>query len=976
MATRNNRDHHKKGTPKQGNGGAESARRNRNDPDGDRRKADAAPDAAASSETIPFSRSLIDDAIDLFKDRKFHNCTLLAEEAYKLVRGSDSHALFGEICLLLAKAGVARGDITSSTRYLHEGLSAYARSENRDAEADAYLESAPIFVAAHRIDDARTYLERGLNLALAIGENNVRIFKYYQFLSLVNLQEGMWRDALRCAERAQVSASRLESPRFRCISLLTVARVYMVRRKYRTAHAYLDKALPLSLAENFFYEMILNHSYRASMAVERGDYTAAEAYFRKVSHLLGDTRGKKEAAWNLALKSAELDLLRSEKENARSRIESVIGEIRAAGYRHFDVDLTRLDARLREADGDIEGAISVIDGTLTAFTGSPPPFRHLPLLAIKAGLLADSDRFRARTILFRVEEAYKKLKLNFQAAETLVEQAGLAALETPDSALHLLENARNTWKRFARDGEIEKDELERLMERCDSIEEEAARAKQKRIRQVAAILTRFGRTDAPIREILADAAAVFLREAEADRFFVAFKKPGEGWCVELAVRVGGDEAQMLVEELAGSGSLKQPSSGEELLVSGKHVFDSHLDPPPKHGKDENIETGFYWIFPLLEGIEVIGYLFFSRTGANIRTAAATPVEGIYPVFVYWVAALLRMEMQRMKHLDDAARPCGLSRFVGREAGIEKMKKAVRIIASSPLSVLVTGESGTGRKLLAQAIHEESPRAAFPMISVDCGSMGPMAVEQLIFGFGRGAHPSAPEGKAGLFELADHGTVFFDEIGNLPPGIQVKLHRVIEEREIRRIGEVKPRKVDIRIITATSLNPEEAIRNGSLDAGLYYRLKQFVLLLPPLRERTGDILVLAEHFLDHYSREFGVEKMTLSPAALERLTDYPWPGNVRELKNCLYHAQILSDGKKQLETGDLPLQEPFPTPAPSAEGGKIGISSLDKAIADFEKDHVAEVLAACGENRKTAAARLGISIRSLYHKIKKYDLSAR
>ncbi len=939
-------------------------------------RSDPVEDTTGSSEPVPFSRALMDKAVDLFNDRKFSSCILLAEDAYNMVRKGDSHAVLGEICLFLAKADAALGDVTAANQYLHQSLAAFARSDDRDAEADAFLESAPIFVAANRIEDARIYLEKGLNLVLSLPENNERIFKYYQFLALVNLQEGSWRDAFRCAEQSQVFASKLTSPRFRNISLLTVARIFMVQRKFRTALTYLDKALPVSRTSSLHYETVLNLSYRASMAIERKDEKAAESYFRQVSRLLGEIRGKKEASWNLTLKSAELDLLRSEQENARSRLESVIGDIKAAGYRHFDADVARLEARIKELDGDTEGALAVIDRALAAGVDSPALLRHLPLLALKARLLAGSDRFRARTILFRVEETYKMLGLDFRVAETLLEQAGLATPEAPDTAIRLAEKARDIWRRFAMEGEIETEEFEKLSGSCDRIETEAARTKQERIRKVAAILAKFGRTDAPIKEVLTDAADVFLREAAADRFFVAFKKPGEGWSIETAVRVGASEAKTLLADLAGNGSLKQPASGEEKLLSGKYVSDYPGRLFSETETDENIETGFYWIFPLLEGTEVIGYLFFSRTGANRKTATAAPVEGIYPVFVYWVASLLRLEMQRMKHRDRPVRPYGLSRFVGVGAELEKVKRDAKIIASSPLSVLVTGESGTGRKLLARAIHEESPRAAFPLVNVDCGSIGDMSMEQVIFGFGSGVLPEAPEGKPGLFEQADGGTVFFDEIGNMPTAIQMKLLRVIEEKEIRRIGEVKPRKVDIRIITATSLLPEEAIQKGSLEAGLYYRLKQFVLRLPPLRERTNEIAALADHFLELYAREFGVEKMTLSPACIERLTAHPWPGNVRELKNCLYHAQILSEGKSELDAGDLPLLEGAPAQVDLRKAGPSGMPNLDAAIADFEKDLIAEALTACSDNRREAANRLGISLRSLYHKIKKYGLSSR
>lgn len=232
---------------------------------------------------------------------------------------------------------------------------------------------------------------------------------------------------------------------------------------------------------------------------------------------------------------------------------------------------------------------------------------------------------------------------------------------------------------------------------------------------------------------------------------------------------------------------------------------------------------------------------------------------------------------------------------------------VRLVAPSDATALIIGESGTGKELIARLLHSMSHRADRPFVAVNCGALSETLVESELFGHEKGAFTGAMASKAGWFEAADGGTLFLDEVGDLPPSIQVKLLRVLQEREVVRVGSRQPRKVDLRLVAATNVNLEAAVRAGRFREDLYYRLNVARLMLPPLRERHGDIMPLARHFLDLYAKRIRIAPPRLTAAAEERMLAHAWPGNIRELENVMHYA-VLVCRHGQVEADDLQFPE--------------------------------------------------------------------
>ena len=297
---------------------------------------------------------------------------------------------------------------------------------------------------------------------------------------------------------------------------------------------------------------------------------------------------------------------------------------------------------------------------------------------------------------------------------------------------------------------------------------------------------------------------------------------------------------------------------------------------------------------------------------------------------------------------------------------ESMKRTLdlaRRFARVDSSVLVTGESGVGKERVGRLIHEESERATRPFVAVNCAAVTESLLESELFGHARGSFTGATQDRPGLFEAANRGTIFLDEIGEVPPSMQVKLLRVLQEQEIRRVGENRNRKVDVRVIAATNRDLAQEVAAARFRDDLYYRLRVVELKIPPLRERRPDILPIARRTLAQVSRRMGRAVQAFTPAAADQLLRYSWPGNVRELQNAIEHAVVLADGPR-VDAHDLPEELRLSVPRPSS-------ADLALPLAEVERRYILAVLEANGGNRKRTAAQLGIGEATLYRKLNAY-----
>ncbi|MGI6486621.1 MAG: sigma-54 interaction domain-containing protein [Tepidanaerobacteraceae bacterium] len=337
-------------------------------------------------------------------------------------------------------------------------------------------------------------------------------------------------------------------------------------------------------------------------------------------------------------------------------------------------------------------------------------------------------------------------------------------------------------------------------------------------------------------------------------------------------------------------------------------------------------------------------------------------------------AYLQSELEYFKNelKHDQGTRYNIDCIIGNSPKIRQLKDTILKVASTQSTVLIRGESGTGKELVAHSIHDSSPRSSRPFIKVSCAALPESLFESELFGYVDGAFTGAQKGgKAGKFELANGGTIFLDEIGDMPLNMQVKILRALQEREVERLGSTKLKNIDVRVLAATNQNLEELVEKKRFREDLFYRLNVVTINVPPLRERKEDIPILAEYFISKLSRILGYKKRKLNSKALGVLLNHSWPGNVRELENVIERALNFVDESDEIKITHL---SPHLYSFLSKTENNIDILPLKQALEKTEYKHIKNALILAAYNGYKAAQLLGISKSSLYEKIKKYNLN--
>lgn len=328
----------------------------------------------------------------------------------------------------------------------------------------------------------------------------------------------------------------------------------------------------------------------------------------------------------------------------------------------------------------------------------------------------------------------------------------------------------------------------------------------------------------------------------------------------------------------------------------------------------------------------------------------------------------RLKSENRRLLHEVAREYSFGNIVSRSARMREVFQLIEKVSAVRSSILILGESGTGKELVARAIHYNGVRRAGPFVAVNCGAIPESLLESELFGHLRGAFTDAVADRRGLFEEAHGGTLFLDEIGEMPLSLQVKLLRVLQEGEVRRLGGAKPVQVDVRVVSATAKDLPAEVAAGRFREDLYFRLNVVGITLPPLRERIEDVPLLVDHFLGKHGMEVGKSGVRATPEALKLLMGYGWPGNVRELENCIERGLILCDGAT-LDAASLPPALRSPA-VPSLVGDSLSIKRAEEFL---EREYIRRALERTGGNRTHAARLLEISHRALLYKLKEYGM---
>ena len=417
-------------------------------------------------------------------------------------------------------------------------------------------------------------------------------------------------------------------------------------------------------------------------------------------------------------------------------------------------------------------------------------------------------------------------------------------------------------------------------------------------------------------------------------------------------------------------------SGQALVVTDiardehfRHRFEN-AGPEP-----DEVPTAFLCV-PVKVGEDTLGTLSIERCAApGVSLSSDVGLLTLIACIVAQAVQLrqttqekieeLRHENERLQHqIANSFRP---DHMVGNSNAMRSVYLHIEQVAPSETTVLIRGESGVGKELVARAVHQQSRRAGKVFVKFNCAALPESIIESELFGHEKGAFTGAIAMRQGRFEVANRGTIFLDEIGDLSPSTQVKLLRVLQEREFERVGSNVPLKCDVRVVAATSRDLEASIEAGKFRQDLYYRLNVFPIYIPPLRERKADLLQLADHFLEKYTKRAGKKIQRISTAAIDMLMAYHWPGNVRELENCIERSVLLSAGDS-IEAQHLP-----PTLQMPARNGKAPEGTLASALRGLEHEMICAQLKLTGGNMAEAARALGITERIMGLRVKEYRI---
>jgi transcriptional regulator with GAF, ATPase, and Fis domain len=403
-----------------------------------------------------------------------------------------------------------------------------------------------------------------------------------------------------------------------------------------------------------------------------------------------------------------------------------------------------------------------------------------------------------------------------------------------------------------------------------------------------------------------------------------------------------------------------------VLDSGQPIIVSDALSDTTFGKSKSVlamQLSSVMCAPLMAQGEVIGAIYVGNN--KVKQLFRKPQLDLLGIFGSQASLILQNAMlltalrQDKEKLASELRDKKFGDIIGACASMREVFRKLEKVAATDISVLITGETGTGKELVAHEIHRRSPRVGGPFVTINCGAIPENLIESELFGHVKGSFTGAVMDRPGKFHVANGGTLFLDEIGELPVNLQVKLLRVLQERVVMRVGSSKPEKVDIRIVAATNRDLEQMVREHTFREDLYYRLNVVNLWLPPLRERGDDVLIIAKTLLSKYAEEFSSPVKGYSPAGIAAIRKYTWPGNIRQLQNRIKKALVLCE-HKLLSPDDLDL----------GATADIGIMPLEKAKEDFQRRYVLEVLERNNGNRTQTARDLGVDPRTIFRYLEK------
>jgi Nif-specific regulatory protein len=894
--------------------------------------------------------------------------------AYHALRNGDNHRAVGEVGVTLGVCNARLGRNSEAIEWLQDAAATFRRIDDSDGLVTALNSLGLVYKNLREWREATRFLEQALRIDERAGLY-ARMRGHHHNLGLIRYYLGQWDLAEEDFRKSFQIARDTGHRQGEAAALMALGRLARRRRQLDKAEEGFRRAMALSDQVGAERESALAREFLAEVELDRGNPSAALALLLPALDLArkrapeGDVVGELETRIGLALlqmgkiDEGQTHLLRAAivAEALGDQLEQAITERALARLDALRGNMSSVESRIRSASHSFENLSETYELAVTLSTWGEL------LLLMPAGLRAQIDLEPVAEGTKRAAALFRSLGVLAMSAEAYLTMARLEAeRERFDQALSHLEQAE-LWLHEAGDAGAE----DRALALRREIERQYVAVSLSTSNEFRALeeANRLFRDTSDMEGLLAQTVKLAVEHAGGDRGFVAYSSAGSRLDVVAQHGLGRDRARKILQMVQGT-------VGHRIAECGP-VFSSRVAADPRFSAElgGSLEgVGSLVAVPLNFPSQALGMLYVDRFSDNLHGAFKQRDLNLLAVLSN-SAAVAIVEAQRSlllmenRELRKQLKPVpGLERVISRSAEMADILKLLTKVGDSSATLLFLGETGTGKGLLAHVVHEISSRRDGPFVQVNCAAIPEQLLESELFGYVQGAFTGANRDKTGLFEEAEGGTIFLDEIEKVPETVQAKMLHVLDRGEVRPVGATRSKRVDARVICATNGDLRERIQSGRFLEDLFYRLNDITVRVPSLRERREDIPTLAQHFLDLYSRQMEKSIKGFAPDVIKALLAHEWRGNVRELEKMVKRMVVLADDGAILDRSLLPAEIRDVPIDPKALG-----RTLRSNVAQLERRMVAEALERNRWNKARTARDLGLSYPTLLAKIRGFKL---
>jgi transcriptional regulator with GAF, ATPase, and Fis domain len=892
--------------------------------------------------------------------------------AYQILRNTDDHHTVGQVGVTMGLCCARLGRSAEAIQWLQDAAATFRRSDDDDGLVTALNNLGLVYKNLREWREATRFLEQALKIDERAGLF-ARMRGHHQNLGLIRYSLGQWDLAEESFRRSLRISQEMGHQQGEANALMAVGRLARRRRQFDRAEEHFRLALALADRVGAQRESLLAREFLGEVEIDRGQATAAlallEPALEEARRLApaGDLTSELEIRLGIALglagriDEAQSHILKGAvlAERLGDGLEQAVAERALARLEALSGSATKLQVRIESAARSFERLSETYELAVTLAAWGELAVMLPAGQRAQVSLEGVADAARRAAALFR------ELGILPPAAGSILNLARLEAeREHYDQALSLLEQAES-WLSESRDPQTQDraDALRRELEQ-QYVAVSLSTCNEFRALEEA---NRLFRDASDMDGLLAQAVKLSVENAGGDRGFVAFSSAGGRLDVVAQHGLGRDRARRILQVI-------ESVAGPRIAENGP-LFSSRVAADPRFGhalRDSLEGVGSLVCVPLNFPSQSVGIVYVDRLTDNLLGPFRQRELNLLAVFAN-TAAVAIVEAQRSmllkenKALRERLKPTpGMERVVFQSRPMTDILQLLGKIGDSPATVLFMGETGTGKGLLAQVVHEISSRRERPFVQVNCAAIPEQLLESELFGYLHGAFTGALRDKVGLFEEAEGGTIFLDEIEKVPESVQAKLLHVLDRGEIRPVGATRSKRVDARVICATGCDLRQRIKEGRFLEDLYYRLNDITVRVPALRERREDIPILCKHFLTIASRQMEKNLKGFLPEVMRLFLNQEWRGNVRELEKTVKRMVVLADDGDAL---GLDLLPPEMSDTGPADEDRATSRSLRSNVAVLERRLIAEALERHHWNKSRAARELGLSYPTLLTKIR-------